>query len=421
MHFSNKIPKLFFISFLRSFYWVRHLNFFLLGFITSKNFSYFLLQKLSSFIRSNLLCDVKDVLFTSYLDKNLFFLGFNFSFLNRANYFFYDRKLNFLLKFTGRVKGRIYFYRQKMLNIINKRFNSEFFLHFLSLMKRRKLIVNSISDIKLWSYIFQLEAIRSFQINKLLFTCDSSNSLNYFLFSELKFDPVKDFVFYRKYSFNLYIRKLHIVFKDILNNFKSYFIDSIMTIDIALYKFTVCFQKKMFLIYENLYYDVFNCRYDFSSSSVLNKKKCLIPPTVWRVLIPKYFIWKKLRVWGFVHSNMDRPISNVKFLFLEDKQIINNFGFIAHEILTWFRCCDNFSVVKFFIEVIKQSCFLTLCRKHNKSKNWAYSVYTPNLFFSKNLNFKSVVFPTKSFVSKLKKKFLLGDSIFSFNERFFLT
>lgn len=63
-------------------------------------------------------------------------------------------------------------------------------------------------------------------------------------------------------------------------------------------------------------------------------------------------------------------------MFLEDTDIIKSFGYISYIFLTWFRCSKNFLKVKIFVNVIRESCFLTLARKHNKTKAWAYKVYT---------------------------------------------
>jgi hypothetical protein len=83
-----------------------------------------------------------------------------------------------------------------------------------------------------------------------------------------------------------------------------------------------------------------------------------------------------LRYLGLVHVIKSRSISCSKFLYFEDTKIIKSFGYICYVFLIWFRCCKNFLKVKAFINLIRQSCFLTLARKHNKSKAWAYKIYT---------------------------------------------
>jgi len=79
---------------------------------------------------------------------------------------------------------------------------------------------------------------------------------------------------------------------------------------------------------------------------------------------------------------------------------------------------DNFGKVKVLVNYIRESCFLTLCRKHNKSKTWALSVYTPNLIISRSSFSTKSFFPTRKNVLKMRKKFII-DPKFSFDEEFF--
>lgn len=116
--------------------------------------------------------------------------------------------------------------------------------------------------------------------------------------------------------------------------------------------------------------------------------------------IPIKKVLTKLRFLGYLHLYKIRSVGNVNFLSCEDWFIIKSFGFLAYSFMNWFRFCNNLSRVNYIIELIRQSCFLTLARKHNKSKNWAYSVYTPRLVLSKGLFFKESFFPDKNFVLK---------------------
>ena len=424
-YFKCYFPRLYSKNFRRSLYWVRHVNFFLLGFVASKNYCYFLFGKLATFVRSCILFDVKNVLFTSSLEKNLFFLGFNIFLVNSLyNESYDDVRLKKISLYEKKVQNRINVYRVKTFNLSAKRFSSELFLHFISFVKKKRVSFGSLIEKKLWIYVFQLECVRALQYGKLVFGNDNVDILNYSFFSCLKSPFVKTSLFYRSYSYNLYVRKLHIVVKDLASCFDSYFFNSIIPSDIVLYKFLNFLNKKIFFFYENLYYNTLNIAsasylnpvsFRSSTSDLSSYKK------VWKILAPKYFIFKKLRVWGFIHPYKDRPVSNSKFLMMEDIQIISKFGFVSNKIISWFRCCDNFLSIKFFVEIIRQSCFLTLSRKHNKNKNWAYSVYTPNLLFPKKLYFIKLIFPNRRFVYKLSKKFLIKNSIFFFNEKFFLT
>jgi hypothetical protein len=147
-----------------------------------------------------------------------------------------------------------------------------------------------------------------------------------------------------------------------------------------------------------------------------NKKQT---KTYFLISCPVSYILSKFENLGFINLRKKRPISNVKFLTYEDREIIRTFGAFSYSLLNWFRCVDNFSKVKFLIEVIRQSCILTLCRKHNKRKTWAYGVYTPNLILNYYIYENKSFFPTKKLVSTMKKSFLYNQIDFLFFETFF--
>lgn len=417
-HFFSHFISTNFVSgsrvFQRNFYWVRYVNFILFGFITSKNYSYFLFEKVLSFLRSNLLCDLKDIFFSLSSEKNFCFMGFTLLLKEKFINYKFSKKFND--NNIKKLQARINLYRKKLLNLISNRFSSELYLHFVSFLEKKKVVSRSFSLAKIWTYIFQFECVRSLQLGKLLFSRDRVSSLDHLHFSQVRKKSLISYVFYRRYSFNLYLRKLHFIFRNLISKFDSYYNYSVMPFDMMLYKFTISFQKKIFFLYENLYVD-FICPPSFVN---VETKASFNSVKVFQILVPSDFILKKLRTWGFIHPYKNRPISNSKFLFKHDSQIIRDFSYVSNQIIFWFRCVDNFSSVKFLIEIIRQSCFLTLCRKHNKSRVWSYGVYTPNLLFGRNLDFSNMVFPDRKFLFKLRKKFLLNNNMFSFNEKFFL-
>lgn len=97
------------------------------------------------------------------------------------------------------------------------------------------------------------------------------------------------------------------------------------------------------------------------------------------------FISYKFKLSGFVHSINHRPISNTKYLTLVDKIIITNFSYIYFMINFWYLDCNNYLLLKSFLYILRESCILTLCRKHNKSKSWAVSVFTSNILVMRGL------------------------------------
>ena len=180
--------------------------------------------------------------------------------------------------------------------------------------------------------------------------------------------------------------------------------------------------KKMCFFYENLYFRTFfqNKILNASFPSKLGYVEEIESHKNWQIYIPKKFILRKLRGWGFIHPYKNRPTSNSKFLFLDDFQIITKCSYVVNNVLLWFRCCDDFASVKVIIEIIKQSCFLTLSRKHNKSKSWAYSVFTPNLLLIKNFSSFAYSFPNAQFNYNLKKRSFEEKNFFFCDEKFLL-
>lgn len=128
-----------------------------------------------------------------------------------------------------------------------------------------------------------------------------------------------------------------------------------------------------------------------------------------------------MKLLGFIHPLKNFPISNSKLLLLQDIDIIKYYGIIAYDILNWFKCCCNISKVKFIMDCLRHSCLLTLSRKHNKRKTWAYSIFTSELLILKGLFLNESYFPSKRFLAKVKRKFIFRkNSKFLLNESLFL-
>jgi len=49
---------------------------------------------------------------------------------------------------------------------------------------------------------------------------------------------------------------------------------------------------------------------------------------------------------------------------------------ILNGLINWFKCSYNLYVLRRLVYILKESCFLTICRKHNKNKSWSYAVYS---------------------------------------------
>ena len=121
-----------------------------------------------------------------------------------------------------------------------------------------------------------------------------------------------------------------------------------------------------------------------------------------------------------MHPQKNRSVGNSKFLLFHDNFIIKSFGYFAYIFLNWFRCAYNFSKLKNIIDIIRQSCFLTLCRKHNKNKNWAYNIYTSDLILLQTFSSNKSFFPSKMNLFRMKRKFFFLQKDIFFDDEFFL-
>jgi hypothetical protein len=428
-----------FVTFDKYIFYCRYINHILLGFISSKNFVNLVKKKIDSFIRSSLHFDIKTSNNFIFDDKNIVFCGFNIRLINvdsQKSYLFSSLKVN--KKFASKISSRILSSQRKIIKNFSFRFQDELFFHIDTVLKKRSLKSLSLKDYRFWTYIFQLEAIRSAQFDKLILTGEKKSLISEELFTSIKYSHVN---FYENYSFNLYISKLQIILKETINNFSFNISNSVVSTDFALTLLVKDFRKKLFILYNNLYSrhdkkrsskefypkkdinflsSLYN-NYSFTFLKTKYSKRSLFKDKILEIFIPFDFCVNKLKLLGFVHPTKITPVSSRKFLSFDDLQIIKYFGYIAFTFLTWYRCCYDFSKLKFLVNIIRQSCFLTLCRKHNKSKSWAYSVYTPDLIIFNGFYINKSFFPSRKFLLKTKRRFFYSKIETIFNEEFFLT
>lgn len=406
-------------SFDKGIYFVRYLHHILLAIVGSKNFSISLKNKIYSFVEGNLHFKMKDSILSSKFDSFVFFLGFNLSFSTKERFvdsFSLSLKIN--KKYRLKILSRLNFYKFKMSKLFINRVHSELFFNIVRILQTKNISFSSFEEYKVWIYIFQLESIRCSNLSNLVLTKEDYSLLSPELFSEVR---LSKFINYQKYFFKLYLKKLSFTFKSILEIFPSIINKSTIPIDLSVSKLFNEFNKRLNFLYENFNlndYETsissFNTSNYFDSRFGDNVSDLLI-----EINIPIKYFFEKLRFLGFIHPNKKRPIGNAKFLLCDDIYIIKHFGYLANSFLYWFRICDNFFAVKILIEFIRQSCFLTLCRKHNKNKNWAYSVYTPNLLMERNLYIRGSFFPSRQNVLNMQKKFS-NKEFFLFDEDFFI-
>jgi len=132
------------------------------------------------------------------------------------------------------------------------------------------------------------------------------------------------------------------------------------------------------------------------------------------IMAPLNDIYNDFRVKGFFHPKKNRPCGNSSFIKHSDAEIIRAYSALMLGLLFYYRAADNFSKVKSIVAHLRKSCIFTLARKHKKGKAWAYEVYGDDVRLEIGEN-SSVELPSRDYVSRLSKKFLINESFIQFN------
>jgi hypothetical protein len=414
--FFNLFPIFLTKNFSRAFFYIRYLHYFLLLVNGSKYFSIYLKDKILTFIRSNLRLELKEVLVMSSFKNSLFFLGFNLKFLNFS--FIFNRK--FMNKYSRKIDSKLINYKLKLNKLYFKRIKFELLLN-VNLLVSKSFNISYIKNQKFWIALFQLESLRCTQFGKLMFF---KNNLNLFSSDIISFIKYNNDNYNYRYSFSLYSKKLFSTFKDIINDSPSFIFNSVGSLELSLDFLVDDFRKSLMFFFTDFIYQ--------DKEFINNKNSNLLKKSFLKIYnknnsqsiiinVPFQYLFQKLRVLGFIHSIKKRPISNVKYLTFSDIYIIKSFGCLANSFILWFKMCSNFSKVKFIVELLRQSCFLTLSRKHNKSKNWSYCVYTSDLVIVRKLSSSFSYFPSRKFISNIIFNLSRFINFYSFYEEdFFL-
>nr|AJF48929.1 maturase [Colacium vesiculosum] len=437
--YKKNYSKINFYFFFKHIYYVRYNENLAFGVIGSKNFSKFLNRKIQGFIRSNLHLDLFSYNLQYAFSESMFFLGFKISLftLNFKKKNSFSNQLKTSRKYFSRITARIISWKKKLSSLAFNRFSFEFFGQVLSVIQSKSLNVSSMKDRRIWLYLFQLEALRCFQSGKLISSNDKLNLISDESFKKLKF---LNFTSYKNFSFNFYVGKIRILLKNVIESFPSFIDKSVLPLDIEFLNLFTQYDKKFKFLSDTFYSTLLSdgnleslnyLAHEKIVKSKLKKKfltknfflnlysRKIYSNSCISITCPISYMLLKFSILGFLDYKKKRPISHTKFIFHEDKEIIKLFGAFAYSLLNWFRCSDNFSKVKFLVEILRQSCFLTLCRKHNKRKTWAYSVYTPNLLINYSIYSQKSFFPTKKLLWSFKKFFLYTDIDFLCSANFF--
>jgi hypothetical protein len=426
----------------KNIYYSRYLDSLILGFISSKAFVYFLKSKLLTFLKTKLHFSIKELKIFNFGGKNTIFLGVCINSVQTLKNF---NRLRLNRKYFLQAFGKILNKQNSLYNFLNKSFYYNFKFDFYHLFNDNCFKSSSILK-NFCSLTFYSQSLYYIRINSVFFRLQKNLFLSGETLTSFKY---LNFNKYNKYVFNFYNLKLQILLQHILKNLSSYLSSSLSPLELKLYNSFLQLKRKALLLYNeyqsvNLFsntyenensqfYNAFFNKHIFSKKAIFSppKKKSLVYNSYFlpssknfssesfKFFIPFKILLNKLKSLGFLHPFKTRPISNVHFLFFEDDFIIRSFGFIAYSFLHWFSLCEDFFRLRFLVELIRESCFLTLCRKHNKSKIWAYSVYSFDLIISKTLNSTKSFFPGHKYIYLRKVKSLNSD-YFDFDESFFL-
>lgn len=445
IHFQSYylLNNLFVFSFEKSLSYIRYLDHMLIATIGSKLFFNFVLKKILTFIRSTLMFDLEKISFFSAQDNSIIFLGFNIKLSsiqrNNSSYITSIRKNKI---YSLRVLNRLNIYDKKVSEHINTRISFELILQLETIfnLKESKSIFNFNKNKKVWIYLFQLESLRSLKNTTLFLTNDQWKIFSKGLYISIKLGKNLE---YQKYLFSLYILKIQKVLKNtIKDSFFSISTDFFSnSFDIFFREFFNQYRKKLFFFYNVFFFQDFyrqfykkksfllsNYIFNLSSNNInsnliilknlknINSKFFLS----FEIFFPILFSIDSLKKLGFFHSFKIRPIGKSSFLRFDDISIIKVFGYISYLFLYWYRCSFNFYFVKRFINILRESCFLTLCRKHNKSKTWIYDIYTYDLNIFDNLFINKSYFPSRVTLFQMKRKTFLYKKNLFFDDSFFL-
>jgi hypothetical protein len=422
---------------------LRYLDHFLIGIVGSHDFLNQVKLRITNFARSNL--HVSFSTFNSaFYNEPCVFLGFKIvmSFIPVKNKFdSLSHKLK--SKHEKRLFFRLTIIKSKLTYIYARRFNAEMLEFFNFLLEDKNIRNFSNTDKQIWTYMFQLEAIRSAQFGALIFSSSGNNFFSENFFSTIRSTNSK-ILNYKLYSFNVFIKKMQGILQKLVLDSSIFLPTSVLPLDLFFSKLNMEYTKKAIIFLESFSFSKESCTYSLDNSfsflgsyplkqeiksiklnySFMKRRSRLITKTSKLfLLVPVEYLVKKLIFLGFLHPFKKRAVGNTKYMLLDDQSIIITFGYFANVLIFWYRCCDDLKKIKAIISIIKQSCFLTLCRKHNKNKNWALRIYTSDLIFIRNSFYSQSFFPLNSYIKSIRKKFLLFNLSYCifFNETYILS
>ena len=433
-------------SFVRAFYFSRFLDFFVMGFVGSYSGCLNIFRHVNTFVRSSLRWNIDFVTISSSYDKFLVFSKFNVRLkkVDNKGYGFLS-KLRFSSKYFRMVFYRLELNKVKFSKQLSSVLNFQLLEYLENTLKSRVVSGFDFDRKKVCFCIFQLETIRSTQMGSLVL----SNGQKPLFSSEFLFPYYQPSnLSFKVYDFKFYNSKLQLVLRRNLRSFIGIEGSFTNTINLYFNKVLEEYKKRLFLFYSqsfpfyetNIIFPQFTDKafsgrfpklgvgvFGSCNSIYFNSKSLNFKFAINKSFFYSFEIFANisgclntLRSWGCIHELKFRSKSNSQYLCFDDVLIIKSFGYFAYALIFWFRCCINFYSVKVLVSLIRESCFLTLCRKHNKTKGWAYSLYSNELINLERVAFSGSYFPSLTFLRKLKRKFYFSRKFVFFDERIFL-
>lgn len=348
----------------RKFNYIRYLDFFLIGVFVSKFFILKLNHKISSFIKSNLFLFLEKTLIFSTFEKDINFLGYNIVFLRKNSYFSTFNSFHFLSKEL--LFNRLFFKSLFFLKILLNRFYQKlisFYVKYLNFLSNNLILLK---NNKIWIYFFSLECLKNIRFSRHFFKSESCLYYNYFF--------VPFFAYFQKYNFMSSFYLFDRFFSDtkfifFLPSFLKIFIFSDSFIKYLFNDFSIKFSL-IFYSFRSLI-----IRSRFILRSFFINKRLLFPIFInkspyyniffyyitkndsfylFRVFFSLFHVLNKLQNFGFLNSNSQHPIANVKYIFLEDLFLLQFFGSLSYFFFNWFFVSFNFLKTFFIIKLLKQ-------------------------------------------------------------------
>lgn len=379
---SIKIPYFF----NKTIFYVRYMGYFLFGTIGSSRFFSKFRLRILGYLKGNLVLNAKDlsVFFSPF--TSISFCGYDILLIKFDSYKFTNSSykqsilksrlftrlnafnLNASKSFLTRIYHDFLFQIQPLLN--------DFFSNFtLALYKEVWLRLFSCSAVKCF-YLFNSPFRRDvglycespyfdlflFKIKKIIlgFSVDASVYRSFLPF-DLAFNVILD-EFKSNTSF-LYFTLFDLL--EVRNVFlRSYF----------LYKLS----KISGFLFDN--FDLFNL-----INYYLNLQFEYLNFSSFRFTLPLNRILTRFKELGFCHPVLGRPIGNVGFFKFEDFDILSNFVYFSFLFSLWYYKVYDLQKIRLILNILRKSCFLTLSRKHNKSRSWSRNIYMSEFFKLYNL------------------------------------